>query len=134
MTPDRIRSLIGDFNKAAVSTTFQEVDRLVDDAEPGLVLSVLARIDEKALETTDRLRDAANRFLDRATAEVVSKLRVYDASFEPEHPPGADGATAVQAMAAEIDALLAGLDDAAKQLAVAEPRRSAQLVSGGSAS
>jgi hypothetical protein len=142
---ERIRGLIDEFRKAAVSETLKEVDRLADDTDPGLVLSVLARVDDRVLETVDRLRDAFSRFLERATAAAVAGLQAYDGAFDPDRPglpdPGdaAAGSAAVRGMAAEIDTLLAGLGtvverlvaDAPEPIAAAVPRGPVRRVSEG---
>jgi hypothetical protein len=125
LTADRIRSLIDDFRKAAVADARDEIARLTPDAAPGLVLSVLARVDDKVLEIVDRLQEAYNSFLDRLTATVVARLKTYEPDFDPDgadgQPSAADTGAAVQAMAKEIDTLLDGLGSTVQGLSEKAP-------------
>ncbi len=143
VTADRLRGLIDDFRKAAVADARDEIGRLTPDAAPGLVLSVLARVDDKVLETVDRLREAYNGFMDRITVAVVARLQTYEPDFDPaqadDQAPADDTGSAVRAMATEIDTLLEALDNAAQELAEQTPapatpakaRRTTRAVAGG---
>jgi hypothetical protein len=146
MTADRLRGLIDDFRKAAVADVRDEIGRLIPDAAPGLVLSVLARVDDKVLETVDRLREAYSGFVDRMTVAVVARLKTYEPDFDPTpadaQAPANDTGSAVRAMAAGIDTLLEGLGNAVQELAEKAPppakpakgRRAARAIAEGGGS
>jgi hypothetical protein len=125
MTADRLRGLIDDFRKAAVADVRDEIGRLIPDAASGLVLSVLARVDDKVLETVDRLREAYNGFVDRMMVAVVAHLKTYEPDFDLNQAdaqvPADDTGSAVRAMAAGIDTLLECLGKAVQELAKKAP-------------
>jgi len=88
-TADRVRNSISEFQKARVSETLNEINRLSDDAAPGSVLSILSHADDKVLTIVDRLREGYDHFLDRTIAAVQSRLKTM--GVDPDATPNANG-------------------------------------------